>query len=117
MSFKATIVLLVVGIKLYSQNDYYSFYKQITDSSEKVYSISARYFEKMDRYTSLAKDTAAIKQIIKKQSDAFNKNIQPLLKGVLGKTFPDISFTDINFETHYLSDYSKNNLVLNYNYL
>jgi len=102
---------------IFAQYDFFDIYNQISDSAQKVASITELHYKLMEKDSVLAKDTVSLKLVYKKQQQAYDQSILPLYKLLINKTFPDISFTDINYTSYNLSSFSNQHLILNYNYL
>lgn len=112
-----TIILLIVSNFFYAQQDYHDLYKQVRDSIKKVSLITDTHFALMKTDSVIAQDSILLKLTYQKQSIAYQKLIVPLFKNLINKTFPDISFIDKQFNHYNLSDFSNQNVIVNYNYL
>jgi hypothetical protein len=99
-----------------AQQDYYTIYNQIIDSTYQVSKITDAHFKLMQADTALQRDTVQLKIVYQNYRQKYASSVQPLYQKILNKSFPDISFSDKDFKSYNLSDFSKFNIILNYNY-
>lgn len=108
--------VLWLSSNVIAQQDYYAIYNQIIDSTYQVSKITESHFKLMQSDTALQSDTAQLRMVYRKYNQRFSASVLPLYRNLLNKCFPDISFTDKDFKSYNLSDFSKTNIILNYNY-
>lgn len=66
-------------------------------------------------------DTAAVRTLLRNSYQDYlkfrNDSVVPIAKRILNLTFPDISFSDTTGKVHSVSDFSRNDLLITYNYM
>jgi hypothetical protein len=93
-----------------AQTDFFEVYHQLNQ-------ISSRNPTNKAWTTFNVNDTTKFKELQKQSARFYTDSIFPLTKKVIGLSFPDINFTDVDNQSLSVSDFKEMDVIINYNYL